>query len=77
MKNYGSDAIKALKTNLKGTFSWKNYVDRGNHDHKFGPNKFDFLAQTPVTGIVFFVIVYSLILLIGLPIRLLMKVKGK
>ncbi|AHE63472.1 hypothetical protein ZZ1p0007 [Acinetobacter phage ZZ1] len=72
--------IKIVKTNLKGTFSWNRYVNEGHHDHKFGPNKTDFIGQMPVIGLLFSSLVYLLIyLLIGLmtPYRLYQSYKEK
>ena len=47
------------------------------HDHKFGPNKFDFIAQIPLIGIGFCVIIYSLIFIVGFPIKTYMNLTGK
>ena len=77
MKNFGSNAVKAFKTNLQGTFSWNKYIERGNHDHKFGPNKFDFIAQIPLIGIGFCAIIFSLIFIVGFPIKTYMNLTGK
>lgn len=54
--------IKAgIKANLKGRFLWSRYVKYGNHDHKFGPNVFDYIAQIPVIGLIFVLIVFSVL----------------
>ncbi|AWY10421.1 hypothetical protein ABNavy1_005 [Acinetobacter phage AB-Navy1] len=53
--------LNIIKTNLNGTFKWSTYVEEGDHDHKFGPNKTDFICQMPVVGLIALLVVHLLI----------------
>ena len=61
--------MQYLADNFRGTFSWKKYIAQGFHDHKFGPNKLDFICQLPAIGLVTQAVLYILLFLLIALIR--------
>lgn len=64
-----SELTKLIKLNLSGRFFWNNYVKYSPHDHKFGPNLIDYLAQIPVVGLAFVCVMYIFLTLVFAAIR--------
>lgn len=64
-----NNILKFIKMNLSGKFLWNNYVKYSHHDHKFGPNLIDYLAQIPVVGLAFVCVVYIFLTLVFAAIR--------
>lgn len=69
------DAKKILSNNLNGYFNYQKYVENGYHDHKFGANKFDYLAQIPVFGLLYTAIFFSLLYIVITPIHVFIKLE--
>lgn len=70
IKSAIAEIKKELKDNLKGHFSWKKYCQPGNHDHKFGPTKFEYICQMPIIGLVPYVLATILIVLLSCILRI-------
>ena len=68
---------KGVRDNLKGSFTWKGYVKNTKPDSKFGHTKFEYLSQIPLVGLLFTVMVYTILIVITYPSILFQQIKGK
>lgn len=64
-----NNILKFIKMNLSGKFLWNSYVKHSAHDHKFGPNFVDYVAQIPVVGLAFVVVIYIFLYLVIAAVR--------
>ena len=58
----------------KGKFKWSDYCKSGNHDHKFGPTKWEYMAQMPIVGLAVLPLSYMLLYLSYIPVLIILKV---
>ena len=61
------DVKNGIKSNLRGKFTWESYVKNSNPDHKFGHNKFKYITQLPILGLVFVTLLYIPLVLVVYP----------